>query len=66
MPDMDDEAYYDPFKWINFGSLAYIGNSYVLVVVLGIKQFPDPRSAAFDYNGHSFAGGLLAMYAWRS
>lgn len=24
------------------------------------------NSAAFDYNGYSFAGGLLAMYAWRS
>ncbi|RSH82305.1 hypothetical protein EHS25_006015 [Saitozyma podzolica] len=24
------------------------------------------NSAAFDYNGWSFAGGLIAMYAWRS
>ena len=26
----------------------------------------DCGRAAFDYNGYSFAGGLLAMYAWRS
>jgi NADH dehydrogenase FAD-containing subunit len=24
------------------------------------------NSAVFDLNGHSLAGGLLAMYAWRS
>lgn len=24
------------------------------------------NSAVFDYNNHSFKGGLMAMYAWRS
>jgi NADH dehydrogenase len=47
--DLDDEAYYRPFKYRNLGTLAYIGNS-----------------AAFDVNGYGSAGGLLAMYAWRS
>lgn len=47
--DLDDEAYYHPFKYRNLGTLAYIGNS-----------------AAFDVGGYGSAGGLLAMYAWRS
>lgn len=48
--DVDDEVY-KPFEYTNFGSLAYIGNA-----------------AAFDLPipGGSFAGGLIAMYAWRS
>ncbi|SNX85333.1 probable NADH dehydrogenase (ubiquinone), 64 kD subunit, mitochondrial [Melanopsichium pennsylvanicum] len=48
--DVDDEVY-KPFKYTNLGSLAYIGNA-----------------AAFDLPipGGSFAGGLIAMYAWRS
>ena len=48
--DVDDEVA-KPFKYTNFGSLAYIGNA-----------------AAFDLPvpGGSFAGGLIAMYAWRS
>ncbi|TXT08859.1 hypothetical protein VHUM_02987 [Vanrija humicola] len=49
LTDLDDEAYYDPFKYAHFGALAYIGNS-----------------AVFDYYGWSAAGGLVAMYAWRS
>ncbi|KAK4686435.1 NADH:quinone reductase (non-electrogenic), partial [Tremellales sp. Uapishka_1] len=49
VPDLDDELYYEPFKYLHLGSLAYIGNS-----------------AVFDYEGWSLAGGLLAMYAWRS
>lgn len=46
-----DEQVSKPFKYTNFGSLAYIGNA-----------------AAFDLPvpGGSFAGGLIAMYAWRS
>ncbi|KAL7419107.1 hypothetical protein Q5752_005943 [Cryptotrichosporon argae] len=50
MPDLDDEAYFDSFKYKHLGSLAYIGNSAVIDVG----------------DGWSFAGGLLAMYAWRS
>ncbi|SPO28234.1 probable NADH dehydrogenase (ubiquinone), 64 kD subunit, mitochondrial [Ustilago trichophora] len=48
--DVDEEVY-KPFKYRDFGSLAYIGNA-----------------AAFDLPipGGSFAGGLIAMYAWRS
>ncbi|KIS68089.1 putative NADH dehydrogenase (ubiquinone) [Mycosarcoma maydis] len=48
--DVDEEVY-KPFTYRNFGSLAYIGNA-----------------AAFDLPipGGSFAGGLIAMYAWRS
>lgn len=48
--DVDDEVY-KPFEYRDFGSLAYIGNA-----------------AAFDLpvKGGSFAGGLIAMYAWRS
>ncbi|EST06899.1 Pyridine nucleotide-disulfide oxidoreductase, NAD-binding domain protein [Kalmanozyma brasiliensis GHG001] len=48
--DVDDEVY-KPFSYKNLGSLAYIGNA-----------------AAFDLPipGGSFAGGLIAMYAWRS
>ncbi|KAJ1033823.1 hypothetical protein NDA16_000033 [Ustilago loliicola] len=46
-----DEDVSKPFRYTNFGSLAYIGNA-----------------AAFDLPvpGGSFAGGLIAMYAWRS
>ncbi|KAJ9473882.1 External NADH-ubiquinone oxidoreductase 2, mitochondrial [Pseudozyma hubeiensis] len=48
--DVDDEVG-KPFQYRNLGSLAYIGNA-----------------AAFDLPipGGSFAGGLIAMYAWRS
>lgn len=27
LPDLDDEAYYEPFSYRHLGSLAYIGNS---------------------------------------
>lgn len=46
---LDDDDIYQPFKYRNLGSLAYIGNS-----------------AAFDVGGYGSAGGLIAMYAWRS
>jgi len=49
VPMLNDEVFYQPFKYLHLGSLAYIGNS-----------------AVFDLNGYSLAGGLLAMYAWRS
>ncbi|KAF4637728.1 hypothetical protein G7Y89_g361 [Cudoniella acicularis] len=45
-----DEAVYRAFEYHHLGSLAYIGNS-----------------AVFDWgNGWNFAGGLWAVYAWRS
>ncbi|KAA8571100.1 hypothetical protein EYC84_000453 [Monilinia fructicola] len=45
-----DEAVYKAFEYHHLGSLAYIGNS-----------------AVFDLGGGwSFAGGLWAVYAWRS
>lgn len=45
-----DEAIYKAFEYHHLGSLAYIGNS-----------------AVFDLGGGwSFAGGLWAVYAWRS
>ncbi|CAD6448685.1 30e61683-d70a-4566-8cbc-9745b7391557 [Sclerotinia trifoliorum] len=45
-----DEAIYKAFEYRHLGSLAYIGNS-----------------AVFDLGGGwSFAGGLWAVYAWRS
>ncbi|RKF65462.1 External alternative NADH-ubiquinone oxidoreductase B1, mitochondrial [Golovinomyces cichoracearum] len=45
-----DEAVFKAFKYHHLGSLAYIGNS-----------------AVFDLgNGLNLAGGLWAMYAWRS
>ncbi|QSZ34213.1 hypothetical protein DSL72_005803 [Monilinia vaccinii-corymbosi] len=45
-----DEAVYRAFEYRHLGSLAYIGNS-----------------AVFDLGGGwSFAGGLWAVYAWRS
>jgi NADH dehydrogenase len=49
---------------MHLGTLAYIGNSYVPSPV-SLQKFVD-RSAVFDYEGYSLAGGLLAMYAWRS
>ena len=27
LPDLNDEAYYEPFEYKHLGSLAYIGNS---------------------------------------
>ncbi|TGO15772.1 hypothetical protein BTUL_0036g00640 [Botrytis tulipae] len=45
-----DEAVYKAFEYHHLGSLAYVGNS-----------------AVFDLGGGwSFAGGLWAVYAWRS
>ncbi|KAH8678918.1 hypothetical protein BGZ60DRAFT_525656 [Tricladium varicosporioides] len=45
-----DEAVYKAFAYQHLGSLAYIGNS-----------------AVFDWGGgFNFAGGLWAVYAWRS
>ncbi len=45
-----DEAIYKAFEYHHLGSLAYIGNS-----------------AVFDWgNGWNLAGGLWAVYAWRS
>jgi len=45
-----DEAVYKAFEYKHLGSLAYIGNS-----------------AVFDWGGGwNFAGGLWAVYAWRS
>jgi NADH dehydrogenase len=45
-----DEAVYKAFEYRHLGSLAYIGNS-----------------AVFDLGrGWSVAGGLWAVYAWRS
>ncbi|KAE8230692.1 hypothetical protein CF326_g4300 [Tilletia indica] len=48
-----DEAVYRPFTYRNLGSLAYIGNAAAFDLPL-----PEPIG--------SFAGGLAAMYAWRS
>ncbi|KAK0524145.1 hypothetical protein OC834_005642 [Tilletia horrida] len=48
-----DEAVYRPFQYRNLGSLAYIGNAAAFDLPL-----PEPIG--------SFAGGLAAMYAWRS
>ncbi len=50
--DVDDQVY-KPFKYTNFGSLAYIGNA---------AAFDVPLPGGMG----SFAGGLIAMYAWRS
>ena len=50
--DVDDDLY-KPFKYTNLGSLAYIGNAAAF-------DLPLPGSVG------SFAGGLIAMYAWRS
>ncbi|KAL2266886.1 hypothetical protein VTJ83DRAFT_4163 [Remersonia thermophila] len=45
-----DDAVYRPFQYKHLGSLAYIGNS-----------------AVFDFGpGRGLAGGLWAVYAWRS
>lgn len=63
IPQLDDEAYWEPFNYFHLGSLAYIGNSYVSV---HLSDPADGASAVFDYDGFSLAGGLLAMYAWRS
>lgn len=48
-----DDAVYKPFNYRNFGSLAYVGNAAAFDLPL-----PEPLG--------SWAGGLLAMYAWRS
>ncbi|PWN48839.1 putative NADH dehydrogenase, 64 kd subunit, mitochondrial [Violaceomyces palustris] len=52
LQDVDDQ-YYKPFQYQNLGSLAYIGNAAAFDLPL-----PEPFG--------SFAGGLVAMYAWRS
>ncbi|KAJ6259290.1 hypothetical protein Dda_6189 [Drechslerella dactyloides] len=45
-----DEAYYKAFEYRHLGSLAYVGNA-----------------AVFDIGGGlSFAGGIAAVYLWRS
>jgi NADH dehydrogenase len=73
LPDLDDEAYAEPFNYRHLGSLAYIGNSCVISSGMpwgtmrhSLKVLIQSCRAAFDYKGYSFAGGLLAMYAWRS
>ncbi|PWN37261.1 nucleotide-binding domain-containing protein [Meira miltonrushii] len=53
--DLDDQVY-DPFQYRNLGSLAYIGNA---------AAFDIPLPGPLQPIG-SFAGGLVAMYAWRS
>jgi NADH dehydrogenase len=50
--DIDDHVY-RPFNYRNLGSLAYVGNAAAFDLPL-----PEPLG--------SWAGGLLAMYAWRS
>jgi NADH dehydrogenase FAD-containing subunit len=46
-----DESMYNQFTYKHLGSLASLGSA----------------GAAFDLDGYgSFAGGLIAMYAWRS
>ncbi|UZJ52939.1 hypothetical protein CBS101457_002259 [Exobasidium rhododendri] len=50
--DIDEEVS-KPFEYQNLGSLAYIGNAAAFDLPL-----PGPLQ--------SFAGGLVAMYAWRS
>lgn len=51
---LDDENVYRAFKYQHLGSLAYIGNAAVFDVTRpGGKE-------------QSFAGGLLAVYLWRS
>ncbi|KAN0065853.1 hypothetical protein ACQY0O_000984 [Thecaphora frezii] len=48
-----DDAVYKPFSYTPLGSLAYIGNA---------AAFDLPLPAGIG----SWAGGLIAMYAWRS
>lgn len=48
-----DDLHYRPFNYHNMGSLAYIGNAAAFDLPL-----PEPIG--------SFAGGLVAMYMWRS
>jgi NADH dehydrogenase len=55
LQDIDDQVY-DPFQYRNLGSLAYIGNA---------AAFDLPLPGPLKPLG-SFAGGLVAMYAWRS
>ncbi|CAO1639175.1 unnamed protein product [Sympodiomycopsis kandeliae] len=50
----DDEEVYRPFNYTNLGSLAYIGNA----AAFDIPFLPESIQ--------SFAGGLIAMYMWRS
>ncbi|KDN43790.1 nucleotide-binding domain-containing protein [Tilletiaria anomala UBC 951] len=49
-----DDTHYKPFQYHNLGSLAYIGNA----AAFDIPFLPDSIG--------QFAGGLIAMYAWRS
>lgn len=53
MPDHDDEMYYEPFKYLHLGSLAYIGNSYVtsspatlLYRTMDVVLCPEEKSLA--------------------
>ena len=48
-----DDLHYRPFTYRDLGSLAYLGNSAAFSLPL-----PEPIG--------SFAGGLVAMYLWRS
>lgn len=50
--DIDDFVYH-PFRYLGLGSVAYLGNAAAFDLPL-----PDPL--------HTFFGGLLVMYAWRS
>jgi NADH dehydrogenase FAD-containing subunit len=53
--DLDiDDMHYRPFTYKDLGSLAYLGNS----AAFDIPWLPE--------SVRSFAGGLLAMYLWRS
>ena len=53
--DLEEEVY-EPFEYRNLGSLAYIGNA---------AAFDLPLPGPLQKFG-SFAGGIVAMYAWRS
>lgn len=53
-PDLWEDKNYPPFKFRNLGSLAYIGNA----AAFDIPFLPERVG--------QFAGGLLAMYVWRS
>lgn len=52
--DLDDE-HYKPFKYRNLGALVFLGGE---AAAFDSLPFPEPV--------RSFAGGLVAMYAWRS
>lgn len=52
--DLDDENY-KPFNYQNFGALVFLGGE-----AAAFDSLPLPEPV------RSFAGGLVAMYAWRS